>query len=339
MELGDRKLYSIVIPCYKSAETIKTVVEETAKEMDCMGRHKYEFVLVNDCSPDNGATISVLKEIAAENKYVKVIDLAKNSGQHNAMMAGLRAASGDVFISMDDDMQTRPSELHKMFEAFDRGYDVVYGAYPEKKESLFRRFGSWVNKMCAVIFLGRPRNLRTSSFWIIRKYVRDSIITYDGAHSYLLGLILRSTSNITQVEVQHFEREAGSSGYTFRALLRLWSNMIGFTVKPLRLATQSGMFLSAISVIFAIVIFIRKLLHPSIDPGWSSIMVAVFFSLGVELFFIGMIGEYIGRTYMHINKEPQYVIRARYNFVDEETADQSRLAYDKAENQPIFQGE
>lgn len=307
-------MYSIVIPCYKSAETIQTVIDQTAKEMDRMGRIDYEFVLINDCSPDNGATIKKLIEMSEKHKYVKVVDLAKNSGQHNAMMAGLRAASGDVFISMDDDLQTRPSELHKMFSVFDEGYDVVYGAYPEKKESVFRRFGSWVNKMCAVAFLGRPKELRTSSFWIIRKYVRDSIISYEGSRSYLLGLILRATSNITQVEVEHFEREVGSSGYTFRALLRLWSNIIGFTVKPLRLAMQTGMFISAFSVIFAIAIFLRKLVHPSIDPGWSSMMVAVFFSLGVELFFIGMIGEYIGRTYMSINKEPQYVVRAKYNF-------------------------
>ncbi|MCI8382985.1 MAG: glycosyltransferase family 2 protein [Lachnospiraceae bacterium] len=307
-------MYSIVIPCYKSAGTIETVVSETAKEMDNMGRHEYEFILVNDCSPDGGATIKKLREIATERNYVRVVDLARNSGQHNAMMAGLRAASGEVFISMDDDMQTRPSELHKMFRAFDEGYDVVYGAYPEKKESMFRRFGSWVNKMCAVVFLGRPKELKTSSFWIIRKYVRDSIISYEGAHSYLLGLILRSTSSITQVEVEHFEREIGASGYTLRALLRLWSNIIGFTVKPLRLAMQGGMLISTISVIFALGIFIRKLVHPSIDPGWSSIMVAIFFSLGVELFFIGMIGEYIGRTYMHINKEPQYIVKAKYNF-------------------------
>ena len=307
-------MYSIVIPCYKSAGTIETVVSETAKEMDNMGRHEYEFILVNDCSPDGGSTIKKLREIATERNYVRVVDLARNSGQHNAMMAGLRAASGEVFISMDDDMQTRPSELHKMFRAFDEGYDVVYGAYPEKKESMFRRFGSWVNKMCAVVFLGRPKELKTSSFWIIRKYVRDSIISYEGAHSYLLGLILRSTSSITQVEVEHFEREIGASGYTLRTLLRLWSNIIGFTVKPLRLAMQGGMLISTISVIFALGIFIRKLVHPSIDPGWSSIMVAIFFSLGVELFFIGMIGEYIGRTYMHINKEPQYIVKAKYNF-------------------------
>ncbi len=306
-------MYSIVIPCYKSAETIGTVVSETAAEMDRMGRGDYEFVLVNDCSPDQGATIRKLKELASEKEYVKVIDLAKNSGQHNAMMAGLRAASGDVFVSMDDDMQTRPSELHKMFEAFDGGFDVVYGAYPEKKESLFRRFGSWVNKTCAVVFLGRPKNLRTSSFWIIRKYVRDSIVSYDGAHTYLLGLILRSTSNITQVEVEHFERENGSSGYTFKALLRLWSNIIGFTVKPLRIAMGGGMIISAGAIVFAIITFIRKLVHTSIDPGWTSIIVAIFFSLGVELFFIGMVGEYVGRTYMHINREPQYIVRACYN--------------------------
>lgn len=307
-------MYSIVIPCYKSAETIETVVNETEKEMDKMGRADFEFVLVNDCSPDNGETIRKLRKLANERNCVKVIDLAKNSGQHNAMMAGLREAGGDVFISMDDDMQTRPSELHKMFEAFDAGYDVVYGAYPQKKESFFRRFGSWVNKICAVVFLGRPKELRTSSFWIIRKYVRDSIISYDGAHTYLLGLILRATSNITQVEVTHFERESGKSGYTLKTLMKLWSNIIGFTVKPLRIAMQGGMAIAAISIVFAIAIFVRKIIHPSIDPGWSSLIVSVFFSLGVELFFIGMIGEYVGRTYMHINKEPQYVIREKYNF-------------------------
>lgn len=310
-------MYSIVIPCYKSSSTIKTVVETTAAEMDKMGRHDYEFVLVNDCSPDHDATINTLIDIARKNPSVKVVDLAKNSGQHNAMMAGLREASGDVFISMDDDMQTRPSELPKMFKAFDEGYDVVYGAYPEKKENLFRRMGSWVNKRCAIAFLGRPKNLRSSSFWIIRKYVRDSIVSYDGSHTYLLGLILRATSNIGQVEVEHFEREVGSSGYTFKTLLKLWSNIIGFTVEPLRFAMKSGMLISVGSLLFAAYIFVLKLVKPSISPGWASVIVAIFFSLGVELFFIGLIGEYVGRTYMHLNKDPQYIIRNVYHFEEE----------------------
>lgn len=311
-------MFSIVIPCYQSAETIRAVVEQTTKEMQKMDRGDLEFVLVNDCSPDNGATISVLRDLAAQYSYVKVIDLAKNVGQHNAMMAGLRAAKGDVFISMDDDMQTRPSELHKMFRQFDMGYDVVYGAYPKKKESIPRRIGSWVNKMCAVMFLGRPKDLKTSSFWIIRRYVRDSIISYQGAHSYLLGLILRVTSNISQVEVEHFERETGQSGYTFKSLLGLWSNMIGFTVKPLRAATYSGTVIAVCSFMAAIVLLIEKLMHPALTAGWASMMIGIFFSMGVELLFLGLIGEYIGRTYMHINSEPQYVIKAQYNIQNEE---------------------
>lgn len=311
-------MYSIIIPCYKSAETIEIVVENTAMEMNKMGRTDFEFVLVNDCSPDQGVTIQKLKKLAVTYPYVKVIDLAKNVGQHNAMMAGLRNASGDVFISMDDDMQTRPSELVKMFEAFDKGYDVVYGAFPQKKESLFRLFGSWINKTCAVAFLGRPKELRTSSFWIIRKYVRDSIVEYKGAHSYMLGLILRATSNITQVEVEHFERTSGQSGYTFKTLLKLWSNIIGFTIKPLRLAMQGGFLISFAAFIAVIILLIRKIIHPGITAGWASMMIGIFFSLGIELLFIGLIGEYVGRTYMHINNEPQYVIKDKMNFTKPE---------------------
>lgn len=307
-------MYSIIIPCYKSSETISTVVETTAAEMDRMGRHEYEFILVNDCSPDNGATIRELRSLAERYSFVKVVDLAKNSGQHNATAAGLREGSGDVFISMDDDMQTRPSELPKMFKAFDEGYDVVYGAYPIKKENPFRLFGSWVNKMCAVLFLNKPRNLRSSSFWIMRKYVRDSVISYTGPHTYLLGLILRATSSITHVEVQHYERTNGKSGYTFKALLSLWSNIIGFTVKPLRLAMSSGMVIAFFSVVFALVTLIRKLVNPSLEAGWASVIIGIFFSLGVILFFLGLIGEYVGRMYMQINGEPQYIIKAKYNF-------------------------
>ncbi len=311
-------MYSIIIPCYKSAETIEIVVENTAREMNKMGRTDFEFVLVNDCSPDQGGTIQKLKKLAVTYPYVKVIDLAKNVGQHNAMMAGLRNASGDVFISMDDDMQTRPSELVKMFAAFDKGYDVVYGAFSQKKESPFRLFGSWINKTCAVAFLGRPKELRTSSFWIIRKYVRDSIVEYEGAHSYMLGLILRATSNITQVEVEHFERTSGQSGYTFKTLLKLWSNIIGFTIKPLRLAMQSGFLISFAAFIAVIILLIRKIIHPGLTAGWASMMIGIFFSLGIELLFIGLIGEYVGRTYMHINNEPQYVIRDKMNFTEPE---------------------
>lgn len=311
-------MYSIVIPCYKSELTIEKVVESSITEMSRMERNDVEIILVNDCSPDEGKTIRKLREIAEKYSCVKVIDLAKNVGQHNAMMAGMRNAKGDVIISMDDDMQTRPSELKKMFEAFDQGYDVVYGVYPEKKESAFRLFGSWVNRVCVSYLLGKPKEIKSSSFWIMRKYVKDSIIQYQGPYTYLLGLILRTTRNIKSVEVEHFEREIGTSGYTFKSLFKLWSNMIGFTSKPLSFAMKLGYILAMGSFIAAIVVIIKKLCNPALTVGWASVIVAVFFSLGIILIFMGLIGEYIGRMYLQINREPQYVIREEINFDEED---------------------
>lgn len=310
-------MYSIVIPCYKSSHTIKKVVTLTSEEMCKMGKKDFEFVLVNDCSPDNGATMEVLTQLANENRSIKVINLAKNAGQHNAMMAGLRCASGDVIISMDDDMQTHPSQLPKMFEAFEQGYDVVYGYYPSKKHSLFRNLGSWFNRLTVSILLGKPKEITSSSFWIMRKFVRDSIIEYRGSHTYLLGLILRTTRNIKSVPVQHFEREYGESGYHIKQLIALWSNVLGFSSKPLQLAMYMGNIMAVGAFIGAIVIIIKKIMHPALAVGWPSTMVAILFSTGINLFFLGLIGEYIGRVYLHLNNEPQYVIRETINVGEE----------------------
>lgn len=310
-------MYSIVIPCYKSSETIEEVVTSTLNVMKKLNKENVEFVLVNDCSPDNGKTIDKLRQLAKEYSFVKVINLAKNVGQHNAMMAGLRHATGDVIISMDDDMQTRPSELPKMFAEFENGYDVVYGCYPEKKHSTFRNFGSWFNRVTVTWLLKKPKKIRSSSFWIMHKFVKDSITTYTGSHTYLLGLILRTTHNIKSVEVNHFEREHGTSGYTLKSLLGLWSNIIGFTSKPLELAMHMGYFVSFCSIIAAVIVFIRKLVNPALTVGWPSTIIAIFFSLGILLAFMGLIGEYIGRMYIQINNEPQYVIKEMINIEEE----------------------
>lgn len=310
-------MYSIVIPCYKSSESIDEVVECTIDEMYKMNKKEIEFVLVNDCSPDEGKTIKKLRELAERHDFVKVVDLAKNVGQHNAVMAGLRHAAGDVIISMDDDMQTRPSELHKMFAEFENGYDVVYGCYPEKKHNAFRNFGSWFNRVTVTWLLQKPKEIRSSSFWIMRRFVKDSIVTYTGPHTYLLGLILRTTHNIKSVEVQHFEREHGNSGYTLKSLVALWSNIIGFTSKPLQLAMELGYFISGCSILAVIIVFVKKMIQPDLSAGWASTIIAIFFSLGVILIFMGLIGEYVGRMYIQINNEPQYVVREKINCEEE----------------------
>ena len=184
--------YSVVIPCYKSDQTIEKVVRLTSEELDRLGKNDYEFVLVNDCSPDGGKTLDALKETVKKYPFVTVINLAKNAGQHNAIMAALNYADGDYIIAMDDDMQTHPSQLGVLLEEIDKGYDVVYGYYPEKKHSVFRNFGSRINYWTSRILIGKPKDLHSSSYWVMRKFVRDNIIQYKNSYAYLLGLILRT---------------------------------------------------------------------------------------------------------------------------------------------------
>lgn len=306
-------LYSVIIPCYRSDQTIEHVVNDTRKEMQRLGRGNVEFVLVNDCSPDGGKTIARLVEMAGKYPDVKVIDLAKNSGQHNALMAALRHAAGDVIIGMDDDGQTHPSQLGKLFEALDQGYDLVYGYYPDKKHSWFRNLGSRFNDLTINIMIQKPKNVRTSSYFVVRKFVRDYAVQYKGSYTYLLGLFMRCTQNIASVPVQHFEREVGESGYTLKQLIRLWSSVIGFSVIPLRVASVTGFFFSAVAILAAVAIFVRKIFDPSLSMGWPSLMCAITFFSGLNFMFLGMIGEYLGRMFLGMNREPQYVIKATYN--------------------------
>lgn len=311
-------LYSVIIPCYKSSATIEKVVRLTSEELERLGRNEYEFVLVNDCSPDGGETIRALRETAEKYPFVTVIDLAKNVGQHNALMAALNYARGDYIIAMDDDMQTRPSELSKLFDELEKGYDVVYGYYPEKKHGFFRNIASFMNYISVRVLIGKPKELKTSSYWVMRKFVRDSIIQYTNRYAYMQGLVLRTTSNISCVPIQHFEREEGVSGYTWKSLFRLWKNIIGFSIVPLKLATYSGYLSFAAGIIGALIIFIKKLINPDIPIGYSSTMVTILIFSGLNMLFVGLVGEYVGRTFLGINKEPQFVVKEIINEKEKE---------------------
>lgn len=306
-------LYSVVIPCYKSAQSIRQVIELTAIELCRLNKKPFEFVLVDDYSPDDGATLKELRALADQYDYVTVVELAQNSGQHNAVMAGLNYASGDVIIAMDDDMQTHPSQLQKMFDEFDKGFDIVYGYYPDKKHSGFRNFGSWVNYVSVRVLIGKPKELKTSSFWIIKKFVRDYVVQYKSHYTHLQGLFLRTTRNISSVPVQHFDRAYGQSGYTFKKLVGLWSNIMGFSIVPLRVATRSGIFFSILGLLGALAIVLKKIFAPTSAVGWYSVMVAICFFSGLIMLFLGVIGEYLGRLFQGMTNNPQFVVRQVYN--------------------------
>lgn len=310
-------MYSIIIPCYRSSQTIRKVVELTMQEMDRLGRKEYEFVLVDDCSPDDGATIAELMGLVRDYSCVRVVELAKNAGQHNAVMAGLNHARGDAFIAMDDDMQTHPSQLQYLLAEFDKGFDIVYGYYPEKKHSKFRNFGSYINYLSVRILLKKPKDLKTSSFWVIKRFVRDYAVDYKSAYTHLQGLFLRTTRNISSVPIQHFEREVGTSNYTFHKLIALWANIIGFSIVPLQLAIHIGVLFSLLGVIGAVAVVVMKIMRPAMSAGWPSMMAAICFFSGIILLFMGIIGEYVGRIFMGMSNNPQFVVRSVHEHQEE----------------------
>lgn len=193
-------------------------------------------------------------------------------------------------------------------------YDVVYGVYLEIKQSFFRKVGSNINKMMSECFIGKPKDIRATSFFVMKRFVVDEMLRYKSAYPYIEGLILRCTKNIGNVKVQQRERFYGKSNYNFRKLLKLWINgFTAFSIKPLRLATIAGVLASMIGFLYGIVIIINKILHPNIVVGWSSLMAVNLLLGGMILFVLGLLGEYVGRIYMSMNNTPQYVIRETIN--------------------------
>lgn len=300
---------SFAIPCYGSERTIENVVAELRQVMTSLPDFSYEIIMVSDASPDN--VFQVIQKICeADPDHCKGAELAKNFGQHAALMAGYRMATGDYILSLDDDGQAPIESVPQMLEAL-KETDIVFGSYAHKKHNAFRNFGSKVNDWMAEFLLGKPKKLHVTSYFAMRRFIMDEIVKYNNAYPYLLGLLLRATKNIVNVPVNHRERAEGKSGYTLRKLLRLWINgFTAFSVVPLRMATFCGFlcaFLGALGVIWCIT---NKIIRPEAPMGYSSMMTTILFVGGMLMMMLGMIGEYIGRTYICINKAPQYVIRS-----------------------------
>jgi len=305
---------SVVIPCYRSEKTIRGVVEEI---IDAIGRraHAFEIILVNDCSPDG--TWPAIRELCKEHASVKGVSLARNFGQHAAIMAGLRYVTGDVICCLDDDGQTPPREMFKLIDPLET-HDIVMGKYGVKKHRALRNLGSRINDRMAVFLLNKPKDLQATSFFACKRFVADDITKYDNPYPYMLGLLLRTTSDIVNVEIEHKERAVGQSGYTFKKLIGLWLNgFTAFSVKPLRVATLPGACIAGAGFLSGVYIVIRRLAYPEIAiAGWASLMSVNIFLGGMIMLLLGMVGEYIGRIYISLNSSSQYVVKESVNTED-----------------------
>lgn len=303
-----KTLVSFVIPCYRSEATLPGVIREIQDTMEKMTDYSFEIVLVNDCSPDG--TFSVIRQLCQENDNIVGIDLARNFGQHSALMAGFHYVKGDVIVCLDDDGQTPADEAGKLIAGIEGGSDVVYASYENKRHNAFRNFGTWMNDIMTRVMLGKPRELHLTSYFAAKRFVVDSMLEYENSYPYIIGLVLRATRNITNVPVSHRSREIGTSGYTMKKLLGLWFNgFTAFSILPLRIATVTGVTFAGAGFLYGIYTIVKKLVNPGVPLGFSSLMAAVVFIGGMLMIMLGLIGEYIGRIYISINNSPQYVIR------------------------------
>ncbi len=301
---------SIVIPVYNGAMTIEslcnTLIGLYSRDYDL------EIVLVNDYSSDSSDL--VCRRLHEQyGQIVTYIKLARNFGEHNAIMAGLNNVTGAYCVIMDDDFQNPPEEVGRMVDEILKGYDVVYTDYSVKNDSAFRNFGSMVNDRMANIVLHKPAGLYLSSFKVINRFLVDEIIKYTGPDPYIDAIILRSTANIGRLEVRHDQRRHGRSGYTLGKLISLWGNMVvSYSLIPLRVIGIIGFLLASYGLIKGGHVLLDSLV-PAVDElsEYETLTSVTAFFRGFQMLAISVVGEYVGRIYLALNNDPQFVIREK----------------------------
>jgi undecaprenyl-phosphate 4-deoxy-4-formamido-L-arabinose transferase len=306
---------SIVVAVYNGAATVGALVDALAR-LRIAGGH--EIILVNDGSMDGSREVCRQLTLRCD-VPVTLVDLSRNFGEHNAVMAGLGQARGAYVITMDDDLQNPPEEVARLYEyTCDNRYDVVYTFYERKEHSGWRNLGSRLANLSADLLIDKPRGLYLSSFRCVSAFVVTEVIRHSGPYPYVDGLIMQVTQNIGRLKVRHLPRAAGRSNYTWRKLLRLWlSIFLNFSVAPLRVASVMGMLLGLLGAFAFVFVAYEALIEGGTPPGWASVMGAVLVLSGAQMLMLGIIGEYLGRLFLTTNNKPQYIIRATYRPVAE----------------------
>jgi glycosyltransferase involved in cell wall biosynthesis len=298
---------SIVIPVYRGANTIGQVVREVSALRPAGG---LEIVLVNDGSPDNSGDVcrALLADATVPIIYV---EHTRNYGEHNAVMTGLRRARGDYVISMDDDQQNPAEEVVNLYDhARNGGWDVVYTRYAVKQHAGWRNLGSRFANAVADRLLDKPKGLYLSSFRCMSRLVVESVTRYTGPYPYIDGLIMQVTQRIDSIEVRHLPRIEGRSNYNLTRLVRLWLNLAtSFSLAPLRLAIFLGMGMSVLGAVGAAATIAEALFTRNTPSGYAATMVVILLVGGVQSMILGVLGEYVGRTFLSANGKPQGSVR------------------------------
>lgn len=295
---------SIVIPVYNSSNTLEklfSLIKNSLKDLN------FQVVFVNDCSYDN--SWSKLENIQKENKKnVIAINLDKNAGQHIALFCGMQLVGGKYIVTLDDDLQVEPKEIIKLISALKKeDSDVVYGIFPKKKHNRIRNNGSKFFGKIFSTYASTPRN--GSSFKIIKREIINDLKEHNHHNIYIDELLAWYSKKTSFVEIEHNKRQDGNSGYSFTKLVQLSLNLfVNYTALPLKIITFLGIFSSLISFVLGIYFLYQKYIE-DVPIGFTALIVTIFFSTGIILFSLGIIGEYISRIYLVQSGKPAYKIK------------------------------
>lgn len=296
---------SVVIPVYNSEANIASLIN---KLQVALRETTFEIVLVNDGSRDQSERVCT--QLANDFDNVRFISLRRNYGEFNAVMCGLNWTKGEFCVMIDDDFQNPPEEILKLVKTAEKGnFDVVYTYYLKKEHAVYRNLGSRLVNWITTYSIKKPKDLYLSSFKLIRQEVVQEIIKYQGPYPYIDGLIFRITKNIGTVQVLHQKREEGTSNYTWRKLISLFLNILFcYSSLPIRLFMPIGLGLFALGFLLLMFLLGQWVIGP--DPkGWQVLTAAMIFIGGIQCTLLSVLGEYIGKSFMAQNGQPQYVIK------------------------------
>jgi glycosyltransferase involved in cell wall biosynthesis len=299
--------FSVVVPVFNSGPTLPELTDRLAAVLATRGQ--FEIILVNDASRDD--SWSIIEKLARDNRFVRGLSLSRNYGQHNALLAGIRASRYDVVVTIDDDLQNPPEEIPRLLERLD-GADVVYGTPASGHYGLWRGLATTITKMALRGAIGSETARKVSAFRVFRTGLRAAFSTYDGPFVSIDVLLTWGTARFDAVTVEHDARKFGASNYTMRKLMTHAVNMAtGFSTLPLQLASYMGFVFAAFGmVVLAFVVARTAVSHGSV-PGFPFLASSIAIFAGAQLFALGIIGEYIARMHFRLMQKPTYLVRER----------------------------
>ena len=298
---------SIVVPVYNSEQSLQELVGRLDEVLRGVGG-THELLFVNDGSRDK--SWEQVRRLAAAHPWVVGIDLMRNYGQHNALLCGIRAASNEVIITLDDDLQNPPEEIPKLIERLAEGHDVVYGVPRHQQHGLWRDLASYVTKITLQGAMGAETATRVSAFRAFRRDLREAFMDFRGPYVSLDVLLTWATTRFGSIVVEHHPRQAGTSNYNFSKLMVHSMNMMtGFSTLPLQLASMIGFASTIFGVILLLVVLGSYLMEGGVVPGFAFLASAIAIFSGAQLFAIGIFGEYLARMHFRVMDRPAYAVR------------------------------